>query len=79
MDPEEVKRIIEQGLPGSRVLIEGDGRHFEAVVISESFAGRSLLEQHRMVYRTLGERFQTDSVHALSFRTYTPAEWEGRQ
>lgn len=76
MDPEEIKRIIEENLVGSRVLIRGDGRHFEAVVISNAFEGKPMLEQHRMVYRTLGDRFETEAVHALSFKTYTPAEWE---
>ncbi len=78
MDPEEIKALIEKSLPGSRVLIQGDGRHFEAIVISEAFAGSSMLEQHRMVYQALGDRFQTEAVHALSFKTYTPAEWESR-
>jgi acid stress-induced BolA-like protein IbaG/YrbA len=60
------------------VSVTGDGRHFEAVVIHEGFAGRSMLEQHRMVYATLGESFRTDALHALSLKTYSPAEWSAK-
>jgi len=76
VDPQEVKRLIESGLPDSEVHIDGDGRHFQAIVVSPQFAGKSMLEQHRMVYGTLGERFQTEAVHALSFKTYTPEQWQ---
>lgn len=74
MQTEEIKRLIEAGLPGSQVTVEGDGRHFRATVISELFAGKTILQQHRMVYGTLGDRFQTDTVHALSVTTETPAQ-----
>jgi len=75
MDPQEVKELIEGALEGSQVLIRGDGRHFEAVVVSDAFAGKSLLEQHRMVYAALGDHFATEAVHALSFRTFTREQW----
>lgn len=76
MNEAEVKRLIEAGLPGSEVTVSGDGRHFEAVVVSGAFAGKSMLHQHRMVYATLGDSFQSDAIHALSVKTYTP---EARQ
>ena len=76
MDPNEIKQIIESGLAARHVEVSGDGRHFEAIVVSDSFAGKSMIQQHRLVYATLGERFDTEMVHALSIRTYTPQEWE---
>jgi len=76
MHPDEIKTLIEQGLPGSRVDVGGDGRHFEAVVVSEAFRGKPTLRQHRMVYGTLGDRFDSDALHALSIKTYTPEQWE---
>jgi acid stress-induced BolA-like protein IbaG/YrbA len=75
MNEDEIREMIEHGLPGSRVSVTGDGRHFEAVVVHEAFAGKSMLEQHRMVYATLGESFRTDALHALSLKTYSSAEW----
>ena len=74
MQSEEIQVMIERGLPGAEVRISGDGRHFDAVVISEAFAGKSLLEQHRLVYATLGNRMGGD-IHALTMRTYTREQW----
>ena len=76
MDPEAIKRLIEAGLVGSQVQVTGDGRHFEAVVVTEAFAGKNMLQQHRMVYAALGDSFDTEAVHALAIKTYTPAQWE---
>jgi acid stress-induced BolA-like protein IbaG/YrbA len=74
IDPIEVKRRIETGLSGSEVHVEGDGQHFEAIIVHGAFAGKSMIEQHRMVYDTLGPGM--GGVHALSIKTYTPEQWE---
>lgn len=78
MQPEEIKQIIENGVAGAEVQVSGDGRHFEAIVVSDTFSGKSMLEQHRMVYAALGDRFDTDAVHALSIKTYSREQWAGR-
>jgi len=76
MNADSVRRLIEAGLPGARVHVEGaDGVHFEATVVSEVFAGKLPLARHRMVYATLGERMGGE-IHALALRTLTPAEAE---
>ena len=79
MEPDHIKRQIEEGLPGSEVMVSGDGRHFEAVVVNERFCGKSTLEQHRMVYGALGESFASEALHALSLKTYTPERWRGEK
>ena len=76
MESEALKRLIEDGFADAEVRVSGDGRHFDAIVISDAFSGKSMLEQHRMVYAVLGDRFDTDAVHALSIKTYTPEDWE---
>ncbi len=76
MQSEDIERLIEEGLAGAEVRVSGDGRHFDAIVISDAFSGKSMLEQHRMVYAALGDRFDTDAVHALSIKTYTRKDWE---
>ena len=76
MQPEELERLIQEGLADAEVRVSGDGRHFDAIVISDTFSGKSMLEQHRMVYAALGDRFDTDVVHALSIKTYTRKDWE---
>ncbi|WP_353251678.1 BolA/IbaG family iron-sulfur metabolism protein [Salinisphaera sp. PC39] len=71
---DELKRLIEAGLPDAQVEVAGDdGVHFAARVISPSFSGKGIVEQHRMVYAALGERMGGD-IHALSLRTLTPEQ-----
>ncbi len=78
MQPGEVQRLIEEGLAGSEVIVSGDGRHFEAVVVNDAFAGKTMLQQHRMVYAALGDSFDTEAVHALALKTYTTEQWEAK-
>jgi len=73
MQPDDIKQMIERGLPGARVAVVGDGRHFEAEVVAAAFAGKSMLEQHRMVYDALGEKMRAD-IHALALRTRVPEQ-----
>ena len=74
MNPGTIKQMIEAGLPGARVEVQGDdGVHFEARVVSEAFAGKLPLARHRMVYATLGERMGGE-IHALALKTLTPEE-----
>jgi len=69
MDAAKIKTLIEAGLPDADVVVLGDdGQHFEARVISPSFAGKSLIAQHKMVYATLGDSFE-GALHALALKT----------
>ena len=74
--PEDIKKWIEEGLDNARVEIEGDGRHFTAVIVSPAFEGKNSVQQHQLVYGVLGDKMKSD-IHALSMRTLTPAEWDG--
>ncbi len=74
MDADTIRHLIEQGLPGARAQVQGDdGVHFEALIVSEAFAGKLPLARHRMVYATLGE-LMGGEIHALALRTLTPDE-----
>jgi acid stress-induced BolA-like protein IbaG/YrbA len=75
--PESVKRGIEAGLACERVEVVGDGQHFQALVVSAEFAGRSRVQRHQLVYAALGERMR-EEIHALSMQTFTPDEWKSR-
>ena len=79
MDPGELEHLIAAGLETTFLEVSGDGRHFEAVVVSRAFEGKPMLKQHRLVYAALGDRFDTEVVHALSIKTYTPRQWEELQ
>ncbi|MBI3899983.1 MAG: BolA/IbaG family iron-sulfur metabolism protein [Gammaproteobacteria bacterium] len=73
--PTDIKEWIERGMPGARVEVDGDGHHFEALIVAKEFAGKSMLQQHRMVYAVLGDKMRAD-IHALSLRTLTPEEYQ---
>jgi len=76
MNPEDVQKMIQAGLPDCEVKVEGDGSHFEAVVIGEVFDGLSLVKKQQKVYATLGDKITSGEVHALTIKTYTAAEYE---
>ena len=75
MTAEELKSLITAGLSCEHCELEGDGRHWFATIVSPAFEGKRLIQRHQQVYATLGARIKTDEVHALSMKTYTPAEW----
>ena len=71
----ELRDYIMHGLPCDHVEVLGDdGEHFEAVIVSSQFTGKNKVQQHQLVYLTLGERMRTE-IHALSMHTYTPDAW----
>ena len=74
MTADELRSLITAGLPCEHITMEGDGRHWFATIVSPSFEGKRLIQRHQLVYATLGDRMKTDEVHALSMKTFTPAE-----
>ena len=69
--PAELKERIEARIPDSRAEVTGDGRHFQARVVSPAFAGLSRIAQHRLVYDVFGAEVG-DRIHALSISTTSP-------
>ena len=70
----ELEALIKSGIPDAEVTVKGEGDHFEATVISPQFEGRSMVQQHQLVYGTLGDRMGGE-IHALALHTYTPETW----
>lgn len=75
MNAERLHAIIAAGLDCTHLEVDGDGRHWSAVIVSPAFEGVRAVARHQKVYATLGRKIHTDEVHALSMKTYTPAEW----
>ena len=74
MEAHEIEALIRAGLPDAQVTIEdlvGDGDHYAATVVSESFRGRSRVQQHQMVYAALRGRMGGE-LHALALQTSFP-------
>lgn len=74
---QDVQRFIAAGLPCEHLAVEGDGRHFFATIVSAEFDGKSRIQRHQRVYQALGDRMR-EQIHALSMKTFTPAEWAAR-
>lgn len=76
MEITEVQQKIEAGLPSARVTVNGDGSHFEALVVSTEFEGKSPVQKQRMVYATVNDEITSGALHALTIKAYTPEQWE---
>lgn len=76
MTADELKAIISAQLSCEHIELEGDGRHWYATIVSSEFVGKRMIARHQRVYATLGAKMQTDEVHALSMKTFTPDEWQ---
>jgi acid stress-induced BolA-like protein IbaG/YrbA len=72
---ESVKQGIQAGIACEHLEVFGDGQHFQALIVSEQFAGKNRVQRHQLVYAALGERMR-EEIHALSMRTLTPGEWK---
>ena len=73
--------MIESGLPGALVDVQdttGGGDHFEALVVSESFEGKGLVERHQAVYGALGDAMKV-RIHALTLKVMTPNQYQNRR
>ena len=78
LEPDELKAIIERGIPGARVTVTdltGTRDHYRVAVVAAQFADKPLVQQHQMVYRAVGEHM-TQAVHALQIVTSTPRDPE---
>ena len=75
--PQSISASIEKGLDCTHVEVQGDGAHFEAIIVSPAFAGLSRVKQHQLVFAALGDRMRAE-IHALSMQTLTPEQWSER-
>ena len=75
MNAEDIQNLIRAGLACDYITLEGDGRHWYATTVSPEFEGTRAIARHQRAYATLGSKMQSDEVHALSMKTFTPAEW----
>ena len=79
METEAVADLIRRGMPGAQVTVTGDGSHFEAVVVSGEFSGKTPIQKQRLVMATVKPQIESGELHALSIKTVTPEQWDGRR
>jgi acid stress-induced BolA-like protein IbaG/YrbA len=79
MHPDQIKELIRAGMSCEHLALDGDGQHFEALVVSAEFIGKSRVQRQQHVYQTLKEKLATGELHAISFKTLTPEEWSAQR
>ena len=76
LSAKQLEEYITQGLACEHIQVMGDdGTHFEAIIVSPAFEGKTMVQQHQLVYAALGDRMRAE-IHALSMKTYTPQKWQ---
>ncbi len=76
MPIEDLRTLLTQAFPNDVVELESpDNHHFQCLVVSAQFEGKSVVKQHQLVYQALGDAMR-EAVHALALRTYTPSQWK---
>ena len=75
MDPERVKQLIAEGLPCEGLHVQGDGQHFEALIVSSLFEGKTRVKRQQLVNAVLKPYFDSGELHSLQMQTMTPDEW----
>ncbi len=78
MEPQEIKALLENGLDNCEVEVDGEGNHFDILVIGDVFAEMRPVQKQQLVYGVLNEHIADGSIHAVNIRTYTPAEWQAQ-
>jgi acid stress-induced BolA-like protein IbaG/YrbA len=76
MTIDEIKAMIEAGLESEQVIVSGENGMFNAIVVSEQFAGLMPVKKQQMVYATVNEVITSGIIHALTIKAYTPKEWQ---
>ncbi len=78
LSAQQLQLYITQHLACEYIQVLGDdGTHFEAVIVSTAFVGKTMIQQHQQVYAALGDRMRSE-IHALSMKTYTPEQWANK-
>lgn len=76
---ESVKALLEEKMPQAEIMVEGDGYHYRATIISDDFEGAPTVKRHKTVYAALKDAITSGTLHALVLRTYTRSEWQQLQ
>ncbi|SEK44216.1 transcriptional regulator, BolA protein family [Stigmatella aurantiaca] len=79
LNEETIRARILEALPGAEVVVRdttGTGDHFEAQVVSPAFTGKTMVQQHKLVYAPLQPWLATGELHALALKTYSPEQWQ---
>jgi len=76
MQSEEVAKILSEALKECEITVEGEGNHFQLTVVGEMFEGLSSVKRQQSIYACLNSYIADGTIHAITMKIYTPAEWQ---
>lgn len=79
MQTERLQQLIAAGIPCEYLHVDGDGHHFEALIVSSEFSGKSRMQRQQHVNAVLRAYFDSGELHALSMKVHTPEEWQAME
>ncbi|MCH2557316.1 MAG: BolA/IbaG family iron-sulfur metabolism protein [Alcanivorax sp.] len=79
MNPDDVKALVETGFDDADVAVEGEGDRFLIRVVSDAFEGLMPVKRQQLIYACINDRIKDNSIHAVSLKTFTRAEWDKAQ
>lgn len=79
MTADDIRKLIADHLACEHLVVDGDGHHWYALIVAAAFEGKRQIQRHQLVYGAVREHMQSEALHALSMKTFTPAEWAQAQ
>ncbi|SDL59353.1 Acid stress-induced BolA-like protein IbaG/YrbA, predicted regulator of iron metabolism [Modicisalibacter muralis] len=76
MQPSDVKTLLESRIDDCEFFIQGEGCNFQVIAVGEAFDGLNPVKRQQLIYGALSEEIASGALHAVSIKTYTPAQWE---
>lgn len=76
MDAASVKSLLDAHLKDCDITVEGEGSHYDILVVGDVFEGLRPVAKQQLVYAAMNEQIADGSIHAVNIQTYTPAEWQ---
>lgn len=75
MEAKDVEQLVRQHLPECEVQVQSDGNHFLVVAVGGCFEGLNAVKRQQMIYAALQAPLADGSIHALTIKAFTPAQW----
>ncbi len=76
MQPSDVKTLLESRIDNCQFFIQGEGCNFQVTAVGDVFEGLNPVKRQQLIYGALSEEIASGALHAVSIKTYTPAQWQ---
>jgi len=79
VSPQDLQALLSERLEECQVLVDGDGYKYEITVVGDAFEGLNAVKRQQHVYAAINDKITDGSVHAVTIKTFTPAQWADQQ